>query len=563
VGSNSQCALKNYFPLYQKNSKICHNLLLKNSKIMKRKSLGLILLLTTGCVFLVIANASVWATDHFIEVKFDPPTPPCDDLTVMAHAWGYGFICPGWSHPIGVSADTFQNYQWYLNGLLISGANAATYQATQSGEYRLVASDSNGCSGTSNVVIISQNIPPIAEYTFSMDGKCVSFNVSQPLPLSQYRWDFGDPNAMMFNQSQLYNPVHCFTDSGAFQVRLIIDNPCGSDTSIQTLYVCQAAPVTITSAHANICPGQTTLLTATTGFGVYQWKLNAVPISETTDSSLLINAPGSYKVLVIDSSGCSVTSNTVTIAQSPLPEPKFQYAASSLSVDFSNNSLYSNAWRWDFGDGTITTETSPTHIFPSPGIYSVTLTAINSCDSITITQSVELDCITPLVVLSGWPAPFFSTLDTPITLSGTPTGGQFSGTGVINQQFDPAVAGIGNHLIYYTFTDILGCTGVDSAILTVSPAVSAIALEAAEYLTVFPNPNQGTFSLKLHANDSKIYNLRLINSVSNTLLSKVIEVPAGTSVFKMSDIYLIPGIYQLVVEDTSGHHLTYQFLVIN
>lgn len=42
-------------------------------------------------------------------------------------------------------------------------------------------------------------------------------------------------------------------------------------------------------------------------------------------------------------------------------------------------------------------------------------------------------------------------------LEGLPVGGIFSGTGVVNDQFDPAIAGAGTHIVTYTYSDNTGC----------------------------------------------------------------------------------------------------------
>jgi len=44
-----------------------------------------------------------------------------------------------------------------------------------------------------------------------------------------------------------------------------------------------------------------------------------------------------------------------------------------------------------------------------------------------------------------------------VTLTATPSGGTFSGTGVTGNQFDPYAAGLGVHTIQYTYTDTNGC----------------------------------------------------------------------------------------------------------
>lgn len=54
------------------------------------------------------------------------------------------------------------------------------------------------------------------------------------------------------------------------------------------------------------------------------------------------------------------------------------------------------------------------------------------------------------------------------TLTATPVGGTFSGSGVTGDQFDPAAAGVGTHTIYYNYTDpVTLCDYVDSVMTEV------------------------------------------------------------------------------------------------
>ena len=49
-------------------------------------------------------------------------------------------------------------------------------------------------------------------------------------------------------------------------------------------------------------------------------------------------------------------------------------------VKFTNLSTNAKSYRWDFGDGSRSTEESPTHNYPHPGIYRVTLVADGSSE---------------------------------------------------------------------------------------------------------------------------------------------------------------------------------------
>jgi hypothetical protein len=64
-------------------------------------------------------------------------------------------------------------------------------------------------------------------------------------------------------------------------------------------------------------------------------------------------------------------------------------------VAFSNNSNYALNYQWDFGDASTSALDNPQHIYSSPGTYSVSLIASDSCgNSDTTTQSLVITTVT-------------------------------------------------------------------------------------------------------------------------------------------------------------------------
>ncbi len=62
------------------------------------------------------------------------------------------------------------------------------------------------------------------------------------------------------------------------------------------------------------------------------------------------------------------------------PRPDFEVHQEGLTIQLDNNSQFSEEYLWEFGDGTIATEATPTHTYQKPGCYTITLRAKNNCN---------------------------------------------------------------------------------------------------------------------------------------------------------------------------------------
>ncbi|MGQ3012120.1 MAG: GEVED domain-containing protein [Flavobacteriales bacterium] len=130
------------------------------------------------------------------------------------------------------------------------------------------------------------------------------------------------------------------------------------------------------------CPSESVSFGGTAISGVsYSWN----PGGATT-STISTTAAGTY--IITGTSACGSFSDTVMVANKPLPVASFTTANSfGLSAAFNNTSTNANSYMWNFGDGSTSTDVNPTHIYSSGDTYVITLTAYGDCDTVTTTQT--------------------------------------------------------------------------------------------------------------------------------------------------------------------------------
>ena len=74
-----------------------------------------------------------------------------------------------------------------------------------------------------------------------------------------------------------------------------------------------------------------------------------------------------------------------------------------------------------------------------------------------------------------------------VSLSGTPAGGTWTGTGVVGGVFDPVKAGVGSYQLTYTYTNII-CTASDKLTVTVH-ALPTLTVQTADGKNIYCNNN--------------------------------------------------------------------------
>ncbi|MCB9187162.1 MAG: T9SS type A sorting domain-containing protein [Flavobacteriales bacterium] len=119
--------------------------------------------------------------------------------------------------------------------------------------------------------------------------------------------------------------------------------------------------------------------------------------------------------------------------------------------------------------------TTPSIDVDESGNYTVTITnQVGDCDIIPAGVEVTVNLAPNVNLNPVFQADLCITDDEVALVGGSPQGGDYSGPEVVNGIFNPSAAGLGQHVLYYTYTDPAQCfTLTDSATYTVYPDAEA------------------------------------------------------------------------------------------
>jgi gliding motility-associated-like protein len=224
--------------------------------------------------------------------------------------------------------------------------------------------------------------------------------------LVAWQWDFGDGTT-----SVLQNPVHLYTASGTYSVKLIIttNKGCG-DTIARNVIVYPKPKSTFSFSNSCLVDSVTFTDASVVSSGTIvsrSWNFGDAASGAGNNISALLNprhkfsADNTYQVteIVTTDKGCRDTLlQTITIF--PMPKAGFTTGAVCVynNAAFANTSTINSGtmtYAWNFGDplpaGT-STLSNPLHLYASGGTYNVKLVATSDkgCrDSVTNTQIIN------------------------------------------------------------------------------------------------------------------------------------------------------------------------------
>ena len=269
---------------------------------------------------------------------------------------------------------------------------------------------------------------------------------------SSYLWSNGDTTSSIYvSDEQFYS--------------LMVTNSIGCEYFSDTIHITSAQytyPVSIVGDTV-ICLGGESILFTSAVLPNIIWNNQAVSSSISVDSS------GSYFFNGIDTNGCSVVSDTITITQVSNPTPSLVLdTATFFKACFGDTILLTAennfiSYEWSIGDSTQSISIT------QPGEYYVEATDSNGC--IGISDSIEV-VFTPLPIVKINPLPDTLCLNDSVFITSTANLESYSWfNGVTTPSFYLPLDSSGLYQISLEGSDSNGCVGIDSSFFRVIDCV--------------------------------------------------------------------------------------------
>jgi PKD repeat protein len=268
-------------------------------------------------------------------------------------------------------------YQWSFGDNTVSNVSDPSHVYASVGSYvvKLVVTSANGCKDS-----ISKTVDVYVNPVVAFDVADVCYNDSSIFKNNSsnaggFIWDFGDNNT-----SALINPTHLYYTSGSYQVKLKATSVNGCVTSGTKTHIVKVRPDADIVTDDRCFGDSTPFLNGSLYAHSYNWDFGDGTGSTIKAPMHLYGSAGSFtvKLVAYNNNGCvDSTYSNATVRSLPVPSYTASNVCMGNSISFSNTSTNANTYVWTFGDGSGSTNMSPTYSYGNPGTYNIGLTAIS------------------------------------------------------------------------------------------------------------------------------------------------------------------------------------------
>lgn len=284
-----------------------------------------------------------------------------------------------WNYGDGTFSDTGDSS--HVHTFVNPGLELETYVVT------LTGTSDEGCTASRSIEV--DIIPQITALVDPPAGGCSPYEAAftnNSTGAFTYLWDFGDGTF-----SQETNPSYTYTNLGVedqiYTVTFIAQSLWGcGDTLVfdvpvsgfpQAAFI--AAPTVQTFPSATV---ELSNLSSANSTASYTWfwgdGTSVTSINPEEPATYTYDTWGVYNIILqVGNNLCNDTAFQQIRIDPPLPIADFEGGGTGcmpLRVDFTNTSTYDVSYLWNFGDGTISNDENPMHVYYQPGTYNVALT---------------------------------------------------------------------------------------------------------------------------------------------------------------------------------------------
>jgi gliding motility-associated-like protein len=307
-------------------------------------------------------------------------------------------------------------YQWTLGDGSAATTISPVHAYTSKGSYsvQLSVKDQNGCKDTlkkANYILI---VYPVSSFNVSD-----SFATCPPLMVSfankatdytSFQWDFGDGT-----YSTILNPSHYYTKAGVYYAKLQVTSAGGCTENFTRKIVIKGPDGNFSYTPLVGCtPLKVNFSASAKNAASFTWDFADGNTTQTIDSlvsHVYVNRSAYIpKLILTDAGGCKVAIQGPEPIQVKGVDAAVELNASkfcnSAEVQFTNKTTGNDSiksYSWNFGDGSTSTETDPTHRYLQPGFYPVQMTATSELGCTSSIQLVDTIKVfrAPVISITG------------------------------------------------------------------------------------------------------------------------------------------------------------------
>ena len=284
---------------------------------------------------------------------------------------------------------TIASWNWNFGDGTTSSQRNPSHTYTNPGQYTvtLTTVSTFGCDGDylDSLEIYRKPQPDIMASNVCV-GNPIQFadaGNSQTGGNVSYSWNLG--NGVILNADSVN---FTYLTPGNYDVTLTVTSDHGCvGTDLLRVNVYPNPSVSFTGN--DVCESSTTLFANTTtitagSVSQYVWSFGDGQTAVTPQASHTYQAAGTYPVVLtaVSNNGC-MASSTGTVRVHPNPTVQlnsgYQGCAPLNAMLFDQSAITTGSitgWLWNFGDGAVSTDRNPTHLYTGSGSYDITLTVV-------------------------------------------------------------------------------------------------------------------------------------------------------------------------------------------